>query len=73
MKNDKVSAISRRVYKYNGVTLVLFKGAHYGRKETAIDVAHPAKVSLAGNGTVKLTQRVNKKAAVTEIWRKVKL
>ncbi len=73
MKNEKVSAIARRVYKYNGVTLVLFKGAHYGKKDTSIVPTSPAKVEFAPGGTVKLTQRIGKRPAVTEVWRKVKL
>ncbi len=70
-KND--ASMPRRVYRYNGVTLVLMGGNHYGRKSESAIVPGPAKVTKNGDGSVTVTQRRSGKKGVTETWRKVSL
>ncbi len=72
MSQQKVLS-TRRVYKYNGVTLVLFKGAHYGKRETSIVANKPVKILGMSKGAIRLVQSINKKKGNAEVWRKVKL
>lgn len=64
----------RRIYARKGATVVCFAGTYFGtRSESDIRTDHPAKVEGAGEGKVKVSQRVGHGKRVTETWGRVKL
>lgn len=70
-KND--SSIPRRAYRTHGMTVVCFGGAFYGRKDSAVNIKLPVKVTKGEKGELSIVQRAPKKAAVSETWRKVNI
>ncbi len=68
----KATSSPRRVYSRNEVIHVLYAGTVFGVKgETKISTAHPVKIVGNGDGTITVTQRIQKRKGVSETWSKV--